>query len=275
MRPELDGDPRNPPRFRRPPGVAAKDARAQSGFSPPENSSAGATGFDSTNARKKAKTKANAKAKASAGKKAELPPHPGSFGAVPANPYTQQKLAVPRPTRGAERRSAAPYGVIHPPTPPDAPPLRRRVIPEETPFDPVGVQVGAFNFKPAIDLVGGYDTNPARSLNPTAVAVFSDRAGAEIQFELAAARVHRRSARQLYDLRENTAKRTARASTASSTAASTSPVRRGSISKAASRSAPTTRAARTSRPTSRGCRCFSPGAEPPESVSASIASTFR
>ncbi len=40
-------------------------------------------------------------------------------------------------------------------------------MPDETPFDPIGVQVGAFNFKPAIELTGGYDNNPARTSNPT------------------------------------------------------------------------------------------------------------
>ena len=40
-------------------------------------------------------------------------------------------------------------------------------MPDLTPFDPIGVQVGAFNFRPAIEVIGGYDTNPARTLNAT------------------------------------------------------------------------------------------------------------
>ena len=167
MRPELDGDPRNPPRFRRAPGAAKDAPRAQSTFSTPEASGVGNTGFNSTNARKKAKAKAKAKANANAGKKAELPPYPGRFGATPTNPLAPQRLAVQRPTLGPERKAAAPYDLIRPTPPQDAPPLRRRVIPDLTPFDPIGVQVGAFNFRPAIEVIGGYDTNPARTLNAT------------------------------------------------------------------------------------------------------------
>jgi hypothetical protein len=60
------------------------------------------------------------------------------------------------------RRGASPYYVA-PDPPPDAPLLRRRPLPDEAPFDPTGIQVGAFNFKPAIELTGGYDTNPSRT----------------------------------------------------------------------------------------------------------------
>ena len=59
---------------------------------------------------------------------------------------------------------------VTPDTAARAPPPRRRVTPDETPFDPIGIQVGAFNFKPAIELTGGYDTNPARTQNGNAVA---------------------------------------------------------------------------------------------------------
>jgi hypothetical protein len=48
-------------------------------------------------------------------------------------------------------------------TPPVAtvPPLWRP-LPELKPFDPLGAQVGAFNFFPAVEYVRGYDTNPRR-----------------------------------------------------------------------------------------------------------------
>jgi hypothetical protein len=47
--------------------------------------------------------------------------------------------------------------------PTDSPLRRRRPPLDEAPFDPTGVQVGAFLFKPALELTGGYDTNPART----------------------------------------------------------------------------------------------------------------
>jgi hypothetical protein len=39
---------------------------------------------------------------------------------------------------------------------------RWRPLPEEKPFDPLGIQAGAFNLRPAFEFVRGYDTNPAR-----------------------------------------------------------------------------------------------------------------
>ena len=84
------------------------------------------------------------------------------YGSPDANPYAPTRLAVPRVASGVARRGASPYYVA-PDPPPDAPLQRRLPPPDETPFDPIGIQVGAFNFKPAIELTGGYDTNPART----------------------------------------------------------------------------------------------------------------
>ena len=41
-------------------------------------------------------------------------------------------------------------------------------------------------FRPAIELTGGYDTNPARTSAGVALVVFDRRAGAAVQFELGA-----------------------------------------------------------------------------------------
>jgi hypothetical protein len=40
--------------------------------------------------------------------------------------------------------------------------LRRRTSPEEDAFAAIGARYGAFTFLPAVDVTGGYDTNPAR-----------------------------------------------------------------------------------------------------------------
>src|SRR5262245_54237522 len=76
MRPELDGDPRVPPRFRRPtaaPAVLAERAgEAPAGFYRPAFG-AGEMGFDSTGARK-AKDKGKAKGKAAPKAKTTTPP---------------------------------------------------------------------------------------------------------------------------------------------------------------------------------------------------------
>src|SRR5207247_4843340 len=49
------------------------------------------------------------------------------------------------------------------------PPYRRQPI-EERPFDPLGIQVGAFNFKPALDYTRGYDNNAPRNSAPPAAS---------------------------------------------------------------------------------------------------------
>ncbi len=159
LRPELYGDPKSPTRFQR-----GKDARAEaqsiSTFQPA--SGAGTTGFDSSGKRKaKGKDKSG---KDKTGEKAKAPAVPSRYGSPTANPLAPVRLAVPRPASGVARRGASPYYTA-PET--SEPPQRRRPTPEETPFDPIGVQVGAFNFKPAIEVTGGYDNNPARTSNPT------------------------------------------------------------------------------------------------------------
>ena len=39
----------------------------------------------------------------------------------------------------------------------------RRPFPEDKPFDPLGVQVGAFNLRPAMEYTRGWDGNAARN----------------------------------------------------------------------------------------------------------------
>jgi hypothetical protein len=189
LRPELYGDPKGPAaKFQK-----AKTKETRSDFSSISTfqpaSGAGTTGFDSTGKRKaKGKGKAKpasltaekgkekdkgkdqgsdkAKAQASASPPPPLPSPASRYGSPDPNPYAPTRLAVPRPASGVARKGASPYYVA-PDPPPDAPPQRRRVTPDDTPFDPIGVQVGAFNFKPAFELTGGYDSNPARTQQAT------------------------------------------------------------------------------------------------------------
>src|SRR5262249_10986867 len=119
----------------------------------PPASGAGATGFDSTNAQKR---KARAAVKQKPGVSLPLRPQPG---VVPDPPVT----TVPtRPEPKPDRRGAA---VIPPPNqtlvPAIATPSRRKVLIEEDPFAPIGIRTGAFTFFPALELRGGYDSNPA------------------------------------------------------------------------------------------------------------------
>jgi hypothetical protein len=41
--------------------------------------------------------------------------------------------------------------------------LYRRPVVDDKPFDPLGIDAGSFRLRPALELAGGYDTNPARA----------------------------------------------------------------------------------------------------------------
>jgi hypothetical protein len=153
----LKTDPRAPGRFRRvnSGGMSAGPTRFGQiqvyGNAPA--SGAGATGYDSTNHLKR---KARAAVKQKPGVSLPLPPQPG---VVPDPPVTTVPI---RPAPLPERRGAA---LIPPPGQPLVPliatPSRRKVLVEEDPFAPTGIRAGAFTFFPAVELIGGHDSNPA------------------------------------------------------------------------------------------------------------------
>jgi hypothetical protein len=96
-------------------------------------------------------------------------------GADAASPRLLQPAVAPLSGRLRQFRPGAP------PASPEAetatvattPPLWRP-IPDPKPFDPLGVQVGAFNFRPAVEYLRGYDTNPARlGLPPISASWFN------------------------------------------------------------------------------------------------------
>jgi hypothetical protein len=131
-RPEDNWGPGHPPRFQKKVPVYGNPA----GFG------AGKSGFDSTNyARSKA-----AKGKA---KSVARPLPPVTTGrvtpiALPSASYAPSFLP-----------SGVPAAAIKPP--------RRKLVPETDPYDALGIRAGSFLLRPAIDLTGGYDTNPGRS----------------------------------------------------------------------------------------------------------------
>jgi len=149
-------DPRNSGRFR-PPAPVAQTGRP-SGFGEitvygtPPAAGAGATGFDSTNAIRR---KARAAIKRKPGVSLPLPPPPG----VVPDPVVP--TVATRPTAQDARRGAAAFAVPAASLVPDIPtPSRRRLAIEQDPFAPTGMRTGAFMLFPAIELTGGYDTNP-------------------------------------------------------------------------------------------------------------------
>jgi len=153
LAPKLATDPRNPPTFQKSTRPEQTPLGPPASFTPP--SAAGDTGYDSTNSRK-------AKAKASAKTKSKSPSAqaaaPGKPAPITVSPY--QKPA----TNSAKNAFAAAPG--DPPV--ELGPIRRKPTKRKAhtetddPYAPLGVHAGAFVLFPAIELIGGYDTNPSR-----------------------------------------------------------------------------------------------------------------
>lgn len=195
LRPVLDGDPRNPPRFRRAsvPASAAPTRFGQLpsyGYQP--GLGVGSTGFDSVNARRK-------KAAALKPGQARVVSAPGSAvfltgGAAssltmptePVAPATAPAASAPvvLTPRQLQPAGALIPGRVYNPIRPGAPPLWPDYVgatvatnppgwrqpPEALPFDPLGIQAGAFIFRPAFEYVRGYDNNAPRNSSPPAAS---------------------------------------------------------------------------------------------------------
>jgi hypothetical protein len=140
--------PRNPPRFQKFDGAALAQLAAPTTFTPPAVG-AGTTGFDSTNNRKaraKKKNKASADARAIA---------PGA--AAPATPSAYDKSADVTGSVAAGAPGAPPVQIGPIRTVP-----KKRIAHSEPddPYAPLGIPAEAFDFFPAVELIGGYNTNP-------------------------------------------------------------------------------------------------------------------
>src|SRR4029077_1689422 len=78
-------------------------------------------------------------------------------------PSAQVGAATPPETTGV----VPPADVLALPTPVVAQPRPRAVPLDEDPFGPTGIHAGTFFLRPALEVMTGYDTNPARSVtNP-------------------------------------------------------------------------------------------------------------
>ncbi len=125
----------------------------------PAASGAADDGFDSLNRKRKQRKSYPGEAKPK--------PSPGPGTPAPSavkgqtNPNARVKISPP-PSQTANR----------PPIPPsvagiaDGQPPRKPLPPDTDPFGPVGDYVGSFLVKSAVELRGGYDTNPGRTPTP-------------------------------------------------------------------------------------------------------------
>ena len=241
--PVLDGDPQDPPRFaartRRPAG-----ATFRASASPELRLSAG---FGRRHDRLRFHQPAQAQGQGQGGPAGEAarptgraaarrPPHQ-SMTRLPkpgTTTRTDPPAATPKQLQPAALRSRRASALQNrpgaPPLGPDwsratiatTPPSRRAAAGGRRRSIRSASSVGAFNLRPAIEMTGGYDTNPAaqhRAAGRRSCTRLRARTAGAIR--LAAPRGHREPARQLHRPTTPDARSTGRASTPRSPAAST------------------------------------------------------
>lgn len=149
LAPQQQTDPRNPPRFQKFNRAPYAQAPGTAVFAPA--SGAGRTGYDSTNTRKK-------------------PPPRAARGAA-ANAQAIAPGAPPPSTVSPYQRPAGSGAFAQAPGKPPVPelgPIRKPPPKRKEPDDPyaqLGLHAGSFTLYPAVELIGGYDTNPGRGPN--------------------------------------------------------------------------------------------------------------
>ena len=187
LSPALQTNPRQPPRFEK----FTRPGQTQLG--PPVNTwapaaGAGITGFDSTNARRKIKLKGPQPARNptappgddNAIAPAAYPPPDANAAAARARaiapgvaePLTISRYQTPPPDTSAFANA--------PGTPPvelgpirKLPPKRKAHTEPEDPYAPLGIRAGAFDLFPAVELIGGYNSNPGQSANGQGAALYT------------------------------------------------------------------------------------------------------
>jgi hypothetical protein len=159
FRPAVDGGPAAAPQFGPKPAITegGRSRFVQNSYGNPPAYGAGATGFVSTNQprRRKARNKVQAGGNGSA--------------AIVAVPISTGIRVPPQFTRRAALDVAATTRLNV--TPAFVPPRARRPAPITDPFEPSGFHTGAFLIKPAIELTGGYDSNPTHATGKPASSI--------------------------------------------------------------------------------------------------------
>ena len=187
LAPNLQTDPRRPPVFQKftRPGLVQLGPPAN--FSPPAFG-AGSTGYDSTNFRKKTKPKGRASAGSprapasdanAASPNANAAPADANISAANARaiapgvalPLIMSPYQTPAATGSFAQAPGAPPVELGPIR--KLPPKRKAHTEPDDPYAPLGVHVGAFTLFPAIEFIGGYDTNPARTAGGTGASLYS------------------------------------------------------------------------------------------------------
>ncbi|MBS0535173.1 MAG: outer membrane beta-barrel protein [Proteobacteria bacterium] len=134
-------------------------------------SAAGDTGFDSTNSKN-----AKAKARALAAKKPGATARAQATPAGEPPPLAISPYQVPFPGTGNAAKSAMASANGAPPVeigPIRKPLKKRKRADDDDPYAQLGVQAGAFTLYPAVELIGGYDSNPGQSATAKGASLYS------------------------------------------------------------------------------------------------------
>lgn len=165
LTPKLSTDPRNPPKFQK---LQQTPGTTPPAFTPPPPgpSAAGNTGFDATNSRKAKAAKAKPRTKPTTDQQAVQAQDP----APPVSPYQK-----PFPAPATQALASAPG---EPPVP-DIGPIRRKPtkrkahVEPDDPYAQLGIRAGSFTLFPAVELIGGYDTNPGHTADGRSAKFYS------------------------------------------------------------------------------------------------------
>ncbi len=147
----------NDPKARKPEVPAESRIGKVPSYGLPAASGANEAGYDSLNRKRKLEKyyPAQAKPKKPAGPGSKPPKEPAK------NFAGQQRLSVP-PSEGANKQPLPPGMADNVP----GQPVRRRMKLDDDPFGAVGDYAGSFLIKSALEVSGGYDTNPGRIFEP-------------------------------------------------------------------------------------------------------------
>lgn len=162
---KLQTDPRKPPRFQQLSQPQLEQLSATPTFT--ASSAAGTTGFDSTN--KKSKAKAKPKPRPAASTPAGTNDFATPVEARPISPY-QKPFSSSATSANASAPGSPPVEI----GPIRKPPAKRKAHSEpDDPYAALGFHAGSFLLYPAIEVIGGYDTNPSRTPNAKGAALYS------------------------------------------------------------------------------------------------------
>ena len=152
LAPKLQTDPRNPPRFQKFDRPSLVQLGPPANFTAPP-SAAGNTGFDSTNSRKQSECQGESEI---AGERTGAAP--GLPAPITVSPY--QKPPADSASGAFAQAPGAPPVELGPIR--QAPKKRKAHTEPDDPYAPLGVHAGAFTLFPAVELIGGHDSNPGR-----------------------------------------------------------------------------------------------------------------